>query len=163
MIESEYLAGLVNNTRVLAYFYIEKMENCNWYQRFSIDGEQINSVAWNLAHMAWAQNYLILVATGNNTVNIKWFDLFKIGSPPAPIELYPNKQDILSAFENVHQLALYQINQMKEEQFDEPNLINLKFKNGNSQRLAIHHHLRHEGTHIGQLSILAKLHGVKTI
>ncbi|MBK6836171.1 MAG: DinB family protein [Bacteroidetes bacterium] len=163
MIESEYLAGLVNNNRVLAYFYLESMNKSNWYQRFTVNGQEINSVAWNLAHMAWAQNYLILVATGNNSVNIKWFDLFKIGSPPAPLELYPNQQDIMTAFESIHQLALHQINQMKEEEFDEPNLINLKFKNGSSKRLAIHHHLRHEGSHIGHLALLAKMHGVKTI
>lgn len=163
MNESEYLAGLLNNTRVLAYFYIDKLSNVNWYQQFEVNGNKINSVAWNLAHMAWAQNFLVLVATGNNSVNIKWMDLFKIGSEPAPIELYPNKNDILLAFENIHTLALHQVRSLTPEQLDSPNHINLKFKNGSSQRLAIHHHLRHEGSHIGHLALLAKMHGISTV
>ncbi|MDP2385890.1 MAG: DinB family protein [Bacteroidota bacterium] len=163
MNEAEYLTGLLNNTRVLAYFYLDKLSEADWFKQFDVNGARINSVAWNLAHMAWAENFLVLVSTGNNSVNIKWLELFKIGSEPAPINLYPNREDILSAFENIHTLAMHQVRSMKEEQFDEPNHINLKFKNGNSQRLAIHHHLRHEGTHIGHLALLAKMHGIQTI
>lgn len=163
MNEAEYLAGLLNNTRVLAYFYLDKLAGVDWYRHFEVDGNRINSVAWNVAHMSWAENYLVLVSTGNNMVNIRWLDLFKIGSVPAPLELYPKQEDIISAFENIHTLALHQVNSMKPEQFDEPNYIGLKFKNGNSQRLAIHHHLRHEGSHIGHLATLAKIHGIKTI
>ncbi|MCD6067591.1 MAG: DinB superfamily [Bacteroidetes bacterium] len=163
MNEAEYLAGLLNNTRVLAYFYLDKLNNSDWYAQFEIRGNRINSVAWNLAHMAWAQNFFVLVATGNNAVNIRWLDLFKIGSDPAPASLYPSREDILTAFENIHTLALHQVRTMPKEQFDEPNLIELKFKNGNSQRLSIHHHLRHEGTHIGHLALLAKMHGIQTI
>jgi hypothetical protein len=163
MNEAEYLAGLLNNTRVLAYFYLDKLNNADWFEQFEIQGNRVNSVAWNLAHMAWAQNFFVLVATGNTAVNIRWLDLFKIGSDPVPQALYPSRQDILSAFENIHTLALHQVRTMRKEQFDEPNFIDLKFKNGQSQRLAIHHHLRHEGTHIGHLAMLAKMHGIHTI
>lgn len=163
MNESEYLAGLLNNTRVLAYFYLDKLNEANWYEEFNVNGNRINPVAWNVAHMAWAQNFFVLVATGNTSVNLKWLDLFKIGSEPLPTSLYPSRQDIMMAFENIHTLALHHVLAMQPMQFDQPNLIDLKFKNGNSKRLAIHHHLRHEGSHIGHLALLAKMHGVSTI
>jgi hypothetical protein len=52
---------------------------------------------------------------------------------------------------------------MKDEELEQPNAMDMKFKMGNSRKAVIAHHIRHEGVHIGQLAWLAKLHGVKTI
>src|ERR1700740_2884891 len=121
MNEGEYLTGLLNNTRVLAYFYLDKLNETDWYAQFDVNGNRINSVAWNLAHMAWAQNFFVLVASGNQSVCLRWLALFKIGSEPPTVSLYPNKEDLLAAFENIHTLALHQVRTMTKEQFDEPN------------------------------------------
>lgn len=159
--EGMIIAEIADNSNDLAHFYLSKLTNSDWKKSFDLNGKIFNGVAWQLAHMAWGENNLILKACGATEIIKSWYDAFKIGAP-ASTE-YPSIDEIKETFNEVHTHSVDFIRSMTTEQLDEPNLINLKFKNGDTKRTSIYHHIRHESIHIGQLSWLAKMHDIKTI
>jgi hypothetical protein len=112
--------------------------------------------------MAWSENFLLLQAARGPALQTEWLDLFRIGQTP-PKENLPSFEEVLGAFKQVHETALKHISQLSDEELASPNAIGLSFGNDTSVRSLIHHHIRHEGTHIGHLGWLAKMYGVKTV
>jgi len=70
MTASETLAQATDSTRDLLYFYLSKLDKSLWYITPEVNGEKLNSVAWELCHMVWGQDYLILQACANRSSNI---------------------------------------------------------------------------------------------
>lgn len=158
---SDTLAETTDNTRDLLYFYLSKLDKSLWYESPTINGQQLNSVAWELCHMVWAQDYLILKGCGNKSSSVSWIDNFSIGKPTC--KDLPTIEEIKEALKSVHVESLETIKSLSDEELQKPNFINLEFKKGNSKIQIIHHHIRHEGGHIGHIGLLCKILGAKTI
>ncbi|MBX2958941.1 MAG: DinB family protein [Flavobacteriales bacterium] len=163
MTASETLAQATDSTRDLLYFYLSKLDKSLWYITPEVNGEKLNSVAWELCHMVWGQDYLILQACANRSSNIAWLEKFGIGKPTVNTTELPTIEEIKEALKMVHTQSLEVIRGLSDSDLDSPNHINLDFKKGNSKRQIIYHHIRHEGGHIGHIGLLCKLFGAKTI
>ncbi|MGE0560285.1 MAG: DinB family protein [Flavobacteriales bacterium] len=163
MTTSETLAEATDNTRDLLYFYLSKLDKSLWYENPVINGQQLNSVAWELCHMVWAQDYLILRACSNNSSDIPWLDKFEIGKPAAKSSELPALEEIKEALKNVHTQSLEVIRSLSDNDLQMDNHVDLDFKKGKRKLQIIYHHIRHEGGHIGHIGLLCKILGAKTI
>jgi hypothetical protein len=81
MTTAETLAEATDSTRDLLYFYLSKIDKSLWYENPKVNDEKLNSVAWELCHMVWAQDFLILKACANRSSAIAWVEKFGIGKP----------------------------------------------------------------------------------
>ncbi len=160
--ESLVLAEMVDSTRQLTRFYISKLKGQDMFHVFEMDGKKFNSPYWIIAHLTWAQNNLILRATGGTNPEIKWLSKFKLGSTIPPKEELPDLLEVLAGFKKVHQMSLDHIRSLDESKLDEPNVLGINLFEDSSIRGMIHHQIRHEGTHIGHLGWLAKMYGIHT-
>lgn len=163
MSRSKLLAEITDNTRDLAYFYLSKLDEKDWFIEPEANGKKINSVAWTLCHMTWAQNHLILKGCSDQAVSNSWLDMFAIGSTPPPFEKYPVLDEIKNEMKTIHQKSIEVLSNMDDDELMKPNNTSIKFKRGDAKLQIINHHIRHEAMHIGHLSILCKLLDAKTI
>lgn len=161
MTTSETLAEATDNTRDLLYFYLSKLDKSLWYENPTVNGQELNSVAWELCHMVWAQNYLILKACANQSADISWLEKFSIGKP-ATTEI-PSIDEIKESLKSVHAQSLEVIKSLSDDELKQPNHVGLDFKKGPDKLQIIYHHIRHEGGHIGHIGLLCKILGAKTI
>lgn len=157
------LAEIVDNTRDLAHFYIAKFDENNWFNEPEINGKKLNSFAWNLCHIAWAQNFLILQACSDKAITVDWFNSFAINTIPPARDKYPAIEDIKKVLNQVHVISMDVLNSISTQELQKQNNTQLLFKKGNSKLHIINHHIRHEAMHIGHLSTLCKIFDVKTI
>ena len=163
MTTSQTLAEITDNTRDLLYFYLSKVDKSLWYETPEIDGKKFNSVAWELCHMVWAQDYLILRACSNKSSEILWLEKFEIGKPAANSSELPPIEEIKASLKSVHVQSLEVIKLLSDDDLQLPNHVKLDFKKGDSKKQIIYHHIRHEGGHIGHIGLLCKMLGAKTI
>lgn len=163
MTTSQTLAEITDNTRDLLYFYLSKIDKKLWYETPEIEGRQFNSVAWELCHMVWAQDFLILRACSNRSSEISWLEKFEIGKPAANTNELPPIEEIKAALKSVHAQSLEVIKLLSDDDLQMPNHVKLDFKKGDSKKQIIYHHIRHEGGHIGHIGLLCKMLGAKTI
>jgi uncharacterized damage-inducible protein DinB len=163
MTTSQTLAEVTDNTRDLLYFYLSKIDKSLWYETPEVDGKIFNSVAWELCHMVWAQDFLILRACANRSSEISWLEKFEIGKPAANSFELPPIDEIKEALKIVHTQSLEVIKSLSDDDLKTPNHVNLDFKKGKDKLQIIYHHIRHEGGHIGHIGLLCKFFGVKTI
>lgn len=158
------LAQTMDETRNLTRFYVGKLKGEDMDRVFEINGYTTNSPYWILAHLCWAENMLLLQCMGHKGLDIPWLKDFRIGSSkgekPAGA---PDLREVLSAMKEIHATALELLSSMREEQLDEPSAISLPFGADQSKRFAAMHAIRHEGTHLGQLSLIAKMYGKDTV
>jgi len=155
---------LAQRTRELAHFYISKTNGLDLRRRFEVDGKKLNSFYWLVAHMAWAQNNLILRSTGGPNPQLPWLKHFALGKPAEEGETNgPSWEEVLEGFNKVHQLSMEHLATLDPALLDTPNKLDWEIMKSKTMRATIVHHIRHEGTHIGQLGWLAKLYDIKTI
>jgi hypothetical protein len=164
--ELETYRFLIEQTRSMAVSVLKRMDEAQVdpYKIFEVDGKPLNSVYWQLGHMAWAQNNLILRCSGGPNPEVKWLKHFGIG------KLHNESQGIIdfaearAGFDKVHQVALQHLEQSAPEIVDQDAAFELFPGTGIKPiRFMFMHHIRHEGTHVGQLFLLAKMYGVKGI
>lgn len=160
------LRNMVDATRQLAHFAKKKLDgmDVDLNKRFEVEGRKLNSVYWIFAHMAWAQNNLILRSIGGPNPELPWLKYFALGKSAdegencgVPFE------EIYAGFKKVHQLSMDQLTVLDPAKLDADNLLNWEILGGKTMRNTIMHHVRHENNHIGQLLWLVNLHGGKTI
>lgn len=159
--QSSIYADIMDSTRELVYFYIKNVPREKWDMNFEVVDRKFNSIAWTLAHMAWAQNSLVLKATGGPALQKEWFSDFEIGKPAAT--KLPPLEEIESTLKQVHELSLAHVRSLSDDDLATENSAGIKYRFGTTKKALLTHHIRHEGTHVGQLAWLAKMHGVKTI
>jgi hypothetical protein len=161
--ETDVLCEVIDNTRELSLYYLTKLKGVDIYKTFSAGGQTFNSAFWIICHMAWAQDFLLLKATSGPDLKIDWLKTFSIGSTLPPREECPPIASVMEGLRTVHVEAVKHLRSLTGDELSTPNMINLKFGEDNSKRMCIHHCIRHEGVHIGHLSWLAKMHGVKNV
>ena len=158
------LATMMDEQRNLTRFYLSKLKGEDMYREFDVNGYTTNSPYWILAHLCWAENMLAIQSLGGKGVDITWLNDFKIHSPkrekPAS---HPSLEEVLAAFKQIHAAALETISSLTDPELDQENSLGLAFGDNKSKRFMAMHAVRHEGTHCGQLSLIAKMYGKATV
>lgn len=157
------LADTLQKTRDLTRWYISLLKEADPFTRFQCGDLQLNSIAWLVAHLTWAEDFLVLQATGGKRAGEPWLDKHGLGSDG---ELYLPENDmklLLGSMKTVHEAAIQHITQLDDALLLQPNSLNVAFGGGNSYKMSLQHAIRHEATHIGQLALICKIHGIKTI
>jgi uncharacterized damage-inducible protein DinB len=105
---------------------------------------------------------LLVEAMGHPKLDIPWLGKFAIGTTPST-EGLPPFEEVLATFKAVHEHALTHLRTMTDEQLDAENILGINFGGKTTKRFIAMHAIRHEGTHLGQLSLIAQFYGKKTI
>jgi hypothetical protein len=158
------LAQTMDETRNLTRFYSGKLKGEDMDRVFEINGFTTNSPYWILAHLCWAENMLLLQCMGHKGLDIPWLNDFKIGSSKGekPANA-PTISEALSSMKDIHAAALEQLSSMTDKDLNEDNVLGVAFGENRSKRFIAMHAIRHEGTHLGQLSLIAKMYGKQTV
>ncbi len=164
MTQAQLLADTLDKTRQLTKFYLSKLKGVNPEDTLNLNGYETNSIYWIAAHLVWAEDYLGIVELGGKSFAPEWVKKFAIKSDGKLPEDRPDFKSILDELKRVHEAALQQISSLSDEQLNEQNFTGFHFGDGNSTKMMmIQHSIRHEGTHLGQLSLLAKIYGQQTV
>lgn len=155
---------MLDEQRNLTRFYLSKLKGEDMYLEFEVNGYTTNSAYWILAHLCWGENMLAIQCMGQKGAEIPWLNDFKIqsqkGEKPAN---QPSLEEVLTAFKQIHELALQTISSLTEEELNEENTLGMAFGPNKSKLFMAMHAIRHEGTHCGQLSLIAKMYGKQTV
>ena len=154
----------MDETRNLTRFYVGKLKGEDMDRVFEINGYRTNSPYWILAHLCWAENMLLLQCMGHGGLDIPWLKDFRIGSSKGekPANA-PSLKEVLDALKEIHATALKHLSGMSDDDLNEESPITLPFGEDKSKRFVAMHAIRHEGTHLGQLSLIAKMYGKQTV
>ncbi len=161
--ETQTLVETLELSRELTNFYLKKLEGQDVYKSFEIEGKQLNSILWLVAHMTVSENWLLLVCTGGEHVKIPWARQFGLGSEIPAKEDYPPVDEIMNTFYEVHKKAMAYVSTLTDEDLSQPTTNGITFGGEDSKRAIIKHAVRHECSHAGHLGWLCKLFGVETI
>lgn len=164
MTQAQLLADTFAKTRQLTKFYLSKLKDENPEQVFKINGKKFNSIYWIVAHLIWAEDNLAIAQITGKSEAAEWVKHFAIHADGSLPENKPDFKTVLNEMKRIHELALNTITALSDEQLSEQNTTGFHFGDGDStKRMMIQHCIRHEGTHLGQISLLAKLYGKQTI
>jgi hypothetical protein len=158
------LAKMLDEQRNLTRFYLGKLKGEDMHREFEVNDYTTNSPYWIIAHLCWAENMLAIQSLDGKGVDIPWLNDFKIHSPKGEKPTsQPSLEEVLAAFKQVHAVALKTISGLTESEWDQENPLGLAFGENKSKRFMAMHAIRHEGTHCGQLSLIAQMYGKKTV
>jgi hypothetical protein len=160
--ESQVIADIFDSGRKLSGFFLGKLEGTDMQQEFECNGVKLNCAQWIVAHMTWAEEGLMLRAMGHQGSGIDWLQQFRIGGSAADKSKWPPMQEIMNAFHEVHRITMEFVPTLTQEQLDEKILFPL-FQNERPGRDILYHAIRHDSNHVGHLSWLCKLNGIKTV
>lgn len=161
--EPVVLAEMVDKTRALSLYYIEKLKTTDLHKTYEVEGVKLNPAFWIIAHMAVTQNGLLLRCTGAPGIKISWAKLFNMGSSVLLPADCPPLEEVLATLKEVHEHALQHIRNLAPEALDQLNPAGFEILGENTIRGMIIHFIRHEASHAGQLGWICKLNGIKTI
>lgn len=160
--ESAILAHMVHRTREYNLMYLSALKDQDPHRLFVCEGNALNTLFWLVAHMAVSENALLLRATGGPFEKFSWAKHFSIGSTPLPKEQCPPYEEVWSTFKAVHDKTMAHLPTLTDEALEQPNITGLA-RIGNTVRDVITHSIRHEGAHVGHITWLCKLYGIRTM
>jgi DinB superfamily len=161
--EAQVLAEAFESVRNLTKFYLSHFNEKDIHKVFEIDGIKLNPAYWLIAHLVWTEHFLIVQGVGNKTMDIPWLDEFGFGSNPDEVQQKPDYKEILNRMDEVHTEAMEILKSTPDEEMEKPNYINATFGQKNTKGAVIRHCIRHEPMHLGQISWIMKLCGVKMV
>jgi uncharacterized damage-inducible protein DinB len=158
------LADQMDTSRELTRWYFSKLKETDPYLQFEIDGKKLNNWYWVLAHITWAEHFLIINGTGGTPLP-EFEDLlaFSMGNGYTEANAKWQVKELMDLFKKVHAHAMEHLRTLTDEQLAEENNLGFSFSSDMSKKGTIMHCIRHEGTHTGHLSLLCKLFEVKTV
>jgi hypothetical protein len=160
--ESHVLSEVFNSTRGLTKYFISQLDKDKLENRHKLDTVELNSAYWIISHLVWAEYTLALRSLNGPVLDIPWINHYRIGSEGTLLDDRPAFGELMAIFDQVHDLAQEHIRSLTTEQLDEViTLENIGWEA--TVRRTIHHAIRHEGSHIGHLSWICKLDGIKTM
>lgn len=158
------LADQLDTSRELTRWYISKLKETDPYKQFEIEGKKLNNWYWVLAHLTWAEHFLIINGTGGEALpEFEQLQAFSIGNGFNKSSAAWEIKELIDIFKKVHAHSINHLRMLTDEQLQEENNLGFSFSSDMSKRGIIMHCIRHEGTHTGHLSLLCKLFEVKTI
>jgi len=161
--EANVLADAYESVRALTRWYLSKMKEVDMFKEFEVDDKKLNSAYWVMAHLVWAENFLLLRALGGKPVDLPWLDQFGISSTPVKRDTLPEVKHVLDEWKAVHVTAMTHVRSLPDDLLATDNPAGFGFAGDNSYRMMIQHAIRHEAMHTGHLSWLCKLYGIKTV
>jgi hypothetical protein len=156
------LIETIEFTQKLASYYISLMKEVDPTKTFSIEGKELNSLYWLVGHLAWAEDLLILKGTHGIASANPWLQRFQFGEAQH-IDEALSFQELKLGAQEIHLAAMAHLQTLTDADLDKPNAQNFGFGQEPTNQLILMHFIRHLGTHIGHLSWLCKLHGVKSV
>ena len=161
---AQTLANTMNEARNLTRFYAAKLKGEDMHRQFEVNGYTTNSAFWILAHLCWAEHSLLLKGMGHQGLDIPWLNDFKFGcAKDADRSNWPSLHEVFATLKQIHSVAMQNLSEMTDEELDTDNATGIAFGENKSKRFIAMHTIRHEGTHCGQLSLLVKMYGKKTV
>lgn len=161
--ETQTLVETLELSRDLTNYYLNRLKEQDVHKIFEVEGKQLNSILWLIAHITVSENWLLLKCTGGDRVKIPWARQFGLGSELPKKEDCPSFDEVLEYYHNVHQVAIKYVSQLTDKDLSQKTTNGVDFGGEDSVRAIIKHAIRHECTHAGHLGWLCKLFGVKTI
>lgn len=152
----------MDQTRKLCRYYISRLQGVDVLKEFEAEGTKLNCVLWIIAHITWAQHALLLKTLDGPGVDIAWMRHFRTNSTSSPQPDWPSLNEVLQTMQQVHETAMKFVSSLDDKVLEEPAYIKATDWN-TDKRHVIMHAIRHEGIHIGHLTWLCKLHGIKTL
>lgn len=162
-IEAALLADTLQKTRDLTRWYLSLLKNADPYHQPEVNGVKLNSVAWLAGHLVWAEDFLVLRATGGEGTGIEWLEHYKLGADGSLHVATPNMKEILDTLKMVHEKATAHLLTLSDEQLNEPNPFGITFSGASNKKITVQHCIRHEGMHTGHLSWLCRMNGLKAV
>ena len=157
------LAGALNSARQLTRFYLNQAKDLDVEQRFTVGEFTTNSIHWLIAHLGWAEDFLILKGVGNAGIEKPWFKHFELGSDYPAAADFPPYSEAIETFHEVHKSAMELLNDLPDSKLNEKNHIGVAFGAVDTKEAIINHCIRHESTHCGHLGWLLRMQGKKVI
>ncbi|MCX6199310.1 MAG: DinB family protein [Bacteroidetes bacterium] len=161
--EAKTFTDTFQRTRDLTKWYLSLLKSVDAEKEIQIGDKKLNSIYWISAHLVWAEKFLLVQGTGGNGVDIPWLEHYKLGSDGTLHEGRGDFKSILDALKIVHENAMQHLLTLDDETLQQPNPVGFGFGGDNSNRMMVMHAIRHEGTHVGHLGWLCKLHGIDTV
>lgn len=157
------LSDTFATARQLTRYYLSKLKGFDPHLRFEVEDKRLNSTYWMVAHLIWAEDFLLLRSLGHKGLDISWLEEFKVGSDADKVQLDIPFKELLDIQKECHLITLDHLRNMTEEEFQEENSLGIRFGEETKKRYIAMHGIRHEATHTGQLSIITKLAGGNAI
>lgn len=162
--EAIALADTYESVRALTRWYFSKLKDVDMAKQFEVEGHKLNSAYWILAHLIWAENFLLIQALGGKPFEYSWLSKYAIGTPcPEHTQDLPGVKQLFDIWKEVHPAAMQHVRSLSDEILATNNPLDMGFGGDNSYRMMIQHAIRHEALHTGHLSWLCKLYGIGTI
>lgn len=163
MTQAQLLAQTLQKVRDLTMWYLGMLKTSDPYQEFEVNGVKLNSIYWLTAHIAWAENMLVLEMCGGETVGVEWLKHYALGCDGSLHTDKPDMKEAIGALKEIHAKSIELLHQLPDEKLEEINKREFGFGGDKSVRMMIQHCIRHEAMHTGHLSWLCKINGIKAI
>lgn len=163
MTQAQLLAQTLQKVRDLTMWYIGMLKLSDPYKEFEVNGVKLNSVYWLTAHLAWAENMLVLEMCGKDSVKADWLNHYALGSDGTLHTEKPDMKETIHLLKEIHAESMELLTNLPDEKLEEINKREFGFGGDKTVRMMIQHCIRHEAMHTGHLSWLCKINGVKAI
>lgn len=156
------LADTLEKTRGLSRWFLSLLKDTDPYAQIEVNGVKLNSIAWIVAHLTWAENMLVLKGSGGQPADIDYLKHYAIGGDGTTHMEKPDMKMLLDNLKMVHEKSMAHIQSLNDEQIMAHSPVGEMFGDP-TIKMAIQHAIRHEGTHAGHLGWLCKLNQIKTV
>lgn len=163
MTQAEVLVAMHNKVRDLTMWYISMLKSVDPHQQYEVNGKKLNSVYWLTAHLAWAENFLLLEATGGIKDTTNWLNHYRLGCDGTLHTDRPDMYEAVKLLKSIHERANQHVFTISDKLIEEENKLGITFGSEKTNRIAIQHCIRHEAMHAGHLSWLCTISGIQTV
>ncbi len=156
------LINTVELSLELALRYIQLLKEEDPHKIFTCDSITYNSLYWQVGHLAWAENLLLLKGTGGKFIKDSWIETFKLGEAHKILDSL-SFNDLKSHSKTIHQKTILHLNTLKDSDLEKSNKLNFGLNHEPTIGFIINHYIRHLGIHTGQISWLVKMYGLQAV
>ncbi len=157
------LLEVLKQTRNMTFYFFNKINEEHRYTEPEVNGVKLHSAQWIMAHIAWAEYFLLHQSLGIDEVHAPWLEKVKIGAAPCTRDELPLLPEIIETMQTIHQISMKHIATLSDEALEEDSKTGLSLGGDKSLRMMIIHTIRHENVHGGQLDWLVKITGSKQV
>lgn len=159
--DANLLADEFEGTHEMTRYYTSLMKMTDPFKEREINGQKFNSLAWIIAHLAWAEDTLVLRGTGGERSEFRWLKHYAIGSEGTLHETNLHFKELLDARKIIHAKTMNHLRSLSNEDLGKENSFGWEFAGSKTNRSIIQHANRHEAMHAGQIAWLVKINGIK--
>jgi len=156
------LADAFESVRTLSNSFISMVDEKDVHENLSVNGKELNSPYWITAHLAWAEAFLLITALGGEYNEHEWLNEYGFGTDPKEVTSKPHYTEVLKTLNEIHTAAMKHLRSLNNDFLNEPNKMGMRFSGKADNRIVVHHAIRHEPMHIGQLTWFMKSKGMQT-